>query len=269
VSVNKASIHATLICETTILAAANPKYGIYDRFQPIFSQLNLPPALVSRFDLIFPFTSHTLTSEDYRAIVNKMMSRWRPDHQESINENNLMLVKKYISLAKRLNPTVPLEVEARICSHFDMVRERANMTESNKIPVSPRQIDALRRLGQARARAHLREYVTEEDVDYAFGILSYSLTKIGISEGKKAGEFNLATLESGVRVSTKTVLKDRIIGFISKKQELDQTGVDEYEVWEEFKQDFGDSRTAFDDFLQKLNSVGDILSGKAGKWKTR
>ena len=53
ISVAKAGINATLKSRCAILAAANPKLGRFDEFLPIHEQINMPPALLSRFDLIF------------------------------------------------------------------------------------------------------------------------------------------------------------------------------------------------------------------------
>src|SRR3989344_2036817 len=54
ISVAKANIQATLRCETTVLSAANPKFGRFDPYDLIANQINLPPTLINRFDLIFP-----------------------------------------------------------------------------------------------------------------------------------------------------------------------------------------------------------------------
>ena len=53
VTIHKANIHATLQAQTSVLAAANPKFGRFDPYQPIAAQIDLPPALINRFDLIF------------------------------------------------------------------------------------------------------------------------------------------------------------------------------------------------------------------------
>ena len=54
VSISKANIQATLISRTTVLAAANPKFGRFDPFGIVGDQIDLPPTLINRFDLIFP-----------------------------------------------------------------------------------------------------------------------------------------------------------------------------------------------------------------------
>ena len=54
ISIAKANIQATLRAQTTVLAAANPKLGRFDPYTPIAAQIDLPPTLINRFDLIFP-----------------------------------------------------------------------------------------------------------------------------------------------------------------------------------------------------------------------
>ncbi|OYT41139.1 AAA family ATPase, partial [Candidatus Pacearchaeota archaeon ex4484_26] len=54
VTISKATIQATLRAETTVLAAANPKLGRFYPREPVPDQINIPPTLINRFDLIFP-----------------------------------------------------------------------------------------------------------------------------------------------------------------------------------------------------------------------
>ena len=54
ISVAKAGIVARFSAKTSVLAAANPKFGRFDKNAYPADQFNISPALLSRFDLIFP-----------------------------------------------------------------------------------------------------------------------------------------------------------------------------------------------------------------------
>tara|TARA_R110002050_G_scaffold270143_1_gene413112 strand:+ start:336 stop:713 length:378 start_codon:yes stop_codon:yes gene_type:complete len=53
ISIAKAGIHATLNARTSILAAANPIGGRYDRSKTLKSNVAMTPPIMSRFDLFF------------------------------------------------------------------------------------------------------------------------------------------------------------------------------------------------------------------------
>lgn len=53
ISIAKAGIQATLHARTSILAAANPIFGRYDKGQSLRKNINISPPIMSRFDLYF------------------------------------------------------------------------------------------------------------------------------------------------------------------------------------------------------------------------
>ena len=64
ISISKAGVSTTLNAKTSILAAANPLYGRYNTKLSPVDNINLPAALLSRFDIIFLILDKASRDED-------------------------------------------------------------------------------------------------------------------------------------------------------------------------------------------------------------
>lgn len=66
ISISKAGISTTLNARTSILAAANPIYGRYNTKLSPVDNINLPAALLSRFDIMFLILDKPNRDDDER-----------------------------------------------------------------------------------------------------------------------------------------------------------------------------------------------------------
>merc|ERR1719367_2213063 len=85
VSIAKSGITTTLNCRTTILAAANPTYGRYNPYKSPVENIDLPPALLSRFDLLFLLLDTVDQDKDKQLAlhVSKVHSSYGPSESDS------------------------------------------------------------------------------------------------------------------------------------------------------------------------------------------
>ena len=73
ISIAKAGITTSLNARTSILAAANPVYGRYNAHKSPHENINLPAALLSRFDIIFLLLDHAEEELDQRLAMHVTM----------------------------------------------------------------------------------------------------------------------------------------------------------------------------------------------------
>jgi DNA replication licensing factor MCM6 len=89
----KAGIHATLNARASILAAANPIMGRYDRSKSLRFNVDISPPIMSRFDLFFVVFDEKRDEEDYHIahhIVNMhTMFKHILNLEEQINLNSI------------------------------------------------------------------------------------------------------------------------------------------------------------------------------------
>ncbi|USZ66993.1 helix-turn-helix domain-containing protein [Halorussus salilacus] len=225
ISVSKAGINATLKSRCSLLGAANPKYGRFDQYEPIGEQIDLEPALISRFDLIFTVTDQPDEEHDRRLAEHILQTNYagqlntqrtemsapniseeevRSQTEEVAPAIDADLLRKYIAYAKRnCFPTMTDEAMATIEDFYVDLRSKG-VDEDAPVPVTARQLEALVRLAEASARVRLSDEVEVGDAERAVDITRSCLQDIGVDP--ETGQFDADVVETG----TSKTQRDRI-----------------------------------------------------------
>ena len=178
VSVAKGGIVATLNARASVLAAGNPKMGRYDAYLNVGENINLDVTIMSRFDLIFLLRDEPNTERDTR-----MSEHILALHRTQLNPEAAPFppdfLRKYISYAKRIIPRLTPDALKELQDFYLKMRAKGG-TKTVAIAITPRQLEALVRLAEARARAFLRERVTVEDAKSAIRLMNSSMSDVGI-----------------------------------------------------------------------------------------
>ncbi len=184
VSVSKAGIIASLKTETSVLAAANPIKGKFVDLgiMPIAAQINLPPALLNRFDLIFIIIDTGNEEADERS-VEHLFNTYCPKEMGEEGMMDKSFFKKYIAHARKMKPKVRKELLVELKKIYSRIRKLSfGKNGASGIPINLRNEEALIRLSIAHAKLRLSKYVELEDLNAVKGIFEYSLKQIGLDE---------------------------------------------------------------------------------------
>ncbi len=202
VSIAKANVQATLVAETTVLAAANPKFGRFDPYQILAEQINLPPTLINRFDLIFPVKD--LPDEKKDTEMAKFILNLHQTKNVGKVEIETSLLRKYIAYARqKIHPTLTDAAVEEIRNYYLKMRSSGSTEGAIKaIPISPRQLEAVIRLAEAASRLRLSDKVTRKDAKRATELLHYALHQIGVDP--ETGKIDIDRITTGVSATERS-----------------------------------------------------------------
>jgi replicative DNA helicase Mcm len=195
ISVAKAGIIATLNTRTAILAASNPAFGRFDRNRPLAEQLNVPPVLLSRFDLIFVMKDEPHADTD-RAVAKHIL-QLHSDATRVVKPpiDSETLRKMIIYARKYIDPQFKDKEVLKAIEDFFVKWRSTAESGASPIPITPRQLEALVRLSKANARMRLSKEVTIEDANRAIDLVKRSLHEAGIDP--ESGKVDIDILMTG------------------------------------------------------------------------
>ncbi len=192
VSIAKAGIIATLNARTSILAAANPSLGRYNEYRSPADNIKLPVTLLSRFDLIFIVTDKPDVDKD-RKIAEHILSLHR---RESVEPPlDIDFLRKYITYAKRnCSPTISTDAAKKI-EEFYLEMRKAGEGADSPVPITARQLEALIRLVEARARMALKKEATVDDAEAVIRLVNNCLRQVGVD--RETGKMDIDMIMTG------------------------------------------------------------------------
>jgi len=208
ITISKANVQATLRAETSVLAAANPKFGRFDPYQSIAQQIDLPPTLINRFDVIFTLRDIPDRVKDEKIAIH-VLSEHKKEGETMLIPRELF--RKYIAYAKqKFYPKLSDEAVDEIKKFYVELRNKPVSSESalRPIPISARQLQALIRMGEASAKIRLSKNVTKDDAKVAIDLMKYYLMQVGYDYESKTFDIDKATtgMTSGRRSKILNVL---------------------------------------------------------------
>lgn len=210
VSVALADQSATFPAETSVLATANPKYGRWDEYEPIADQLEVPPSLLSRFDLILTMTDQIDEEHDTKLAASitdgyqTAITNERSSQTQDPGPDNIGFLRAWITEAQTYVPELPDEAKEKLESFFVELRQGGEGSDS-PVPVTARQLEGLVRLALASARARHADVVEDVDVALAIAIVKRSLRDVGVDP--ESGEYDADLVETGSSKSQRDRMK--------------------------------------------------------------
>ncbi|KAJ3099027.1 Mcm2-7 hexameric complex component [Phlyctochytrium planicorne] len=188
ISISKAGITTTLNARTSILAAANPLYGRYNTKLKPTQNINLPAALLSRFDLLFLILDRPNLEDDMQLAshVTHVHTHNAAPTNPNANYVDLNVIRHYIALARTCNPVISTETAGFLVNAYVELRKRKELSELQY--TCARSLLSMIRLSTALARLRIQEEVTIQDVEEAMRLLDVSKSSVSEKEAGKTDD---------------------------------------------------------------------------------
>ncbi|KAG5880468.1 hypothetical protein JTB14_000573 [Gonioctena quinquepunctata] len=174
ISIAKAGIMTCLNARVSILAAANPAYGRYNPKRTIEQNIQLPAALLSRFDLLWLIQDKADRDNDLKLAEHITYVHQHSKHPDTlVPALDMNIMRKYIAMSKMMEPIIPEELTDFIVSSYVELRKEARNSRDMTF-TSARNLLGILRLSTALARLRLSNTVEKDDVKEAIRLMEMS-----------------------------------------------------------------------------------------------
>lgn len=200
ISISKAGISTTLNARTSILAAANPLYGRYNpKLSPV-ENINLPAALLSRFDILFLLLDTADRDKDAQLAKHVAYVHMHNKHPDIGTADEVVFppdeVRAYIARARTYRPVVPQNVSEYLVKTYVKLRDAQKKAEKRGkqfAHTTPRTLLGVVRLSQALARLRFANKVEQDDVDEALRLVEASKDSLNTDAGGNRRQMNVSS----------------------------------------------------------------------------
>ena len=166
VSIAKAGMHMTFPARTSVFAAGNPQTGKWELALSAAENVNLPPTLLSRFDIKFRILDVKDFNRDSQ-MAQHILEQFNDVDEDLFSKDYL---RKYFTYINRLKPKMTKEAQNELLSTYRSLREKSKDQEA--VIIDTRQLEGLVRLSTAHAKCYFRETINLDDVVHAVRVLS-------------------------------------------------------------------------------------------------
>lgn len=286
ISIAKAGIQATLQSRCSVLGAGNPKSGRFRLGHRKHEQIDLPPPLRSRFDLIFTLTDEPNPQKD-RELAEAVVDRHWLGELESLSktgdktlqrmeESGAGMRKKarpeiepqrlrnFVSYAKQTCfPVLTKDAMEEIIDYYVELREKNSDFSGEgdtSVPMTARQLEALVRMAEASAKIRLRKEVLRQDAKLATALMDYSLRQVAMDD---KGIIDIdGAFGSGFKNQ-----RGKIFEIVTIIKELGKEGKASKDNIVKMAEERNIERGELEDYLRKLKKEGTIYEPRPGQYQ--
>jgi len=200
VSIAKAGIIATLNARTSVLASANPVGSRYNPRMSVVENIQLPPTLLSRFDLIYLVLDKANPTTDRRLARHLVSLHYETPPARAQGVVEAALLTDYISYARaHVHPALSDEAAEALVEGYVEMRRIGNGTGKRVITATPRQLESLIRLSEALARMRLADTVGAEEVAEALRLVKVAMQQAAMDP--RTGQIDMDKILTGFSAS--------------------------------------------------------------------